>query len=822
MSGQGGVRGESRGASWLRRAGAGPVRVCVVLALLGVLAASIWVMHVDDVESSVALTSARLQTQVREVARVEWEQVAIGRRTPETIAEIRDARSAVTGDLEMLRAAGTDRPLVATAGRLTDAYLATASQVDRALAAGQPGAARALQANEAEGAFDEVRTVIRTLVDHSQREAATAKTRTRVSVFVLALLPLFTLALPAWWRARRRSFRYEARLSAMIGHASDPFIEFDAGGALRTWSPQAEAVLGWRAEEVLGRAVSEVLFTPRQRARIEASLEQLNSGDWAGLNGRRETVVLDASGRERWMEITFWPSVIRGRPRMSGFLHDITDRRRLEARLRSEAENDSLTGLTNRRTFQRRLQDLCGRPSRRGGAVVFLDLDNFKTINDTYGHRTGDRILQATAARIRQAISTSDGAVAARFGGDEFAVLVPDINRAEARWLAASLVAGLHQSFHADEHEMLVSTSVGLVVLPDGRFRAEDVMRDADLAMYAAKSRGRNAWAEFEPSMYEAMSADTRMEADLRAALRAGTVEVHYQPVVSLPHGRPYGVEALARWHHPELGEISPARFIPLAEQRNLIVPVGAYVLLEACGQLARWRSDYGEQAPRTVAVNVSLEQLRDRRFTDVVQSALESTGLIARDLVLEVTETAQMQDGAVADSLHRLHQLGVGLALDDFGTGHSSLARLRELPVDSLKVDRTFLENIAKRGADPMVSAIVSMADGLELDVVVEGIESTTQAEYVSWLGCSYGQGFLYSPALAPDALMSWWLEHAGPLPSVKQPVKQPSVKQPSVPQPRHAPGGAGRAGTAGTEAAGTEVAGTEAGSAEATDLPG
>ena len=594
---------------------------------------------------------------------------------------------------------------------------------------------------------------------------ASAGARSRAAVLALTLLPLAWYALATWWRARRRSFRYESRMQALIGSAVDPFIEYDADGILRTWSPQAAAVLGWPADEVLGQPVTDVLFPASGQDEVRQQLDHLATGDWTGLQSRREAIVLDASGHERWAEITCWPSVIRGTARMSAFVHDITDRRRLEAKLRSEAENDSLTGLSNRRTFQRALAELCGRPGRHSqnnGAVVFLDLDTFQQINDTYGHRIGDRLLQTSAARIRAAVDSYPGAMPARFGGDEFAVLVPDVNRAEARLLAASLVAQLHQTFSADGHEMPVSTSVGLVVLGSDRCRADDVMRDADLAMSAAKDRGGNAWAEFETSMYEAMSADTVLEAELRAALRAGSVEVHYQPVVSLPQGRAYAVEALARWNHPQLGQIPPARFIPLAEQRGLITAVGSYVLQESCAQLARWRAQAGEDAPRSVSVNVSVEQLRDPHFAEQVEAILSTHGLRGSDLVVEMTENAAMQDDVtLVENLHRLSEAGVGLSLDDFGAGQSSLARLRDLPVSALKVDPALLDGVNERGYNPLMHAVVTMADTLKLAVCVEGIETTAQAEYVSWLGCEYGQGYLYCPPLAADVLLDWWQRH-------------------------------------------------------------
>jgi EAL domain-containing protein (putative c-di-GMP-specific phosphodiesterase class I) len=346
--------------------------------------------------------------------------------------------------------------------------------------------------------------------------------------------------------------------------------------------------------------------------------------------------------------------------------------------------------------------------------------------------------------------------------------------------LAASLVARLHEPFSADGHEMPVSASIGVVVLGADRCRADDVMRDADLAMSAAKERGGNAWAEFEPSMYEAMSADTMLEAELRAALRAGSVEVHYQPVVTLPHGQACAVEALARWNHPELGQIPPARFIPLAEQRGLISAVGSYVLQESCAQLARWRAQAGEDAPRSVSVNVSAEQLRDQRFADQVKTVLTAHGLRGADLIIEITESVAMQeDATLVDTLRRLSELDVVLSVDDFGAGQSSLARLRDLPVRALKVDPALLEGVTERGANPLMHAVVTLADSLKLVLCVEGIETQQEAEYVSRLGCEYGQGYLYCPPLAADELIEWWQRHPTTSAAARVPAQR-AVEQP------------------------------------------
>jgi len=251
---------------------------------------------------------------------------------------------------------------------------------------------------------------------------------------------------------------------------------------------------------------------------------------------------------------------------------------------------------------------------------------------------------------------------------------------------------------------------------------------------------------------------------------------VHYQPVVSLPHGRAHAVEALARWNHPELGQIPPARFIPLAEQRGLITAVGSYVLQESCTQLARWRAQAGPVAPSSVSVNVSVEQLRDPHFAEQVETVLTAHGLLGSDLVIEMTESAAMQEDAVLiDNLQRLHRLDVGLSLDDFGAGQSSLTRLSDLPVSLLKVDPALLDGVTERGANPLMHAVVTMADSLRRSVCVEGIETATQAEYVSWLGCAYGQGYFYCPPLAADDLLDWWQQNA----PTENPARLPAQRE-------------------------------------------
>ncbi len=412
-----------------------------------------------------------------------------------------------------------------------------------------------------------------------------------------------------------------------------------------------------------------------------------------------------------------------------------------------QALHDPLTGLANRALFLDRLERAMAATDRSGGpvAVLFLDLDRFKNVNDTFGHAAGDRLLVEVSERLRSNLRPGD--TIARFGGDEFAILLEDGGGGESPIaVARRLLEVVGSPVKIGERTVFVAASIGIAAGTGG----EDLLRNADLAMYRAKSQGQARYAEYEPGMHAEMVERLELETDLRRAVEAGELVLHYQPLVELDQGRVFGVEALVRWQHPRRGLVPPGAFIPVAEESGLIVSIGSWVLRTACRQAAEWQRPHG---PLTLSVNLSGVQLEQPELVDEVAEVLRDTGLDPAQLVLEITETVLMSDAAaVAERLGELKRLGVRIAVDDFGTGYSSLQYLRGFPLDILKVAKSFVDGLTGTAEGfPLARAIVDLGDSLELDVVGEGIELSEQRERLIELGCELGQGFLFArPATA------------------------------------------------------------------------
>jgi diguanylate cyclase (GGDEF)-like protein len=435
--------------------------------------------------------------------------------------------------------------------------------------------------------------------------------------------------------------------------------------------------------------------------------------------------------------------------RMSGFVSQV---QRQTEQLESLAMKDDLTGLANRRRFVQALTEAitAGRPQ-----VVLLDLNGFKSINDRLGHSVGDRLLIVLARRL--ATELGPDALVARMGGDEFALLLPDADAAMADTLLERLATALRRPVPVFAHELLVNASIG-VADSDQVTDAVEVLRRADVAMYAAKDHGERR-RRYDPSLDARATEQSRIGAELRTALDAGQFRLVYQPIVALPDGHMVAVEALVRWHHPERGLVSPADFVPVAEKNGLIVELGAWILREACTQAAQWRAEYGADALQRISVNVSARQLAEPGLVDAVRSALDVSGLGAAHLTIEVTETAVFDSERAVDVLNRLHELGVRIALDDFGTGQSSLSLLQTIPVDVLKVDKSFVDNITMAGRHAVIAtALIQVAGGLGLTAVAEGVETAEQAAELYRLGYQLAQGYHFGkPAAEPELLGSF-----------------------------------------------------------------
>ena len=441
--------------------------------------------------------------------------------------------------------------------------------------------------------------------------------------------------------------------------------------------------------------------------------------------------------------------------RMAGSQTDITDRKQAEAQLRYDALHDTLTGLANRALFMQRLQALAGRCF----AILFLDLDHFKVINDSLGHGLGDQLLVASARRLATCLTPQD--TIARWGGDEFAILVAGADCDRATQLAECLHQRLRSPFNLDGHEVFAAASIG-ITLGNSSSSPEELLRNADTAMYRAKSLGRNRHEVFDAEMHARVVTLLQLETDLRRALsytptQLSEFQLHYQPIVSLCTRRIVGFEALVRWQHPDRGLIAPAEFIPLAEDTGLIVPLGQWILGEACRQLRQWKQQFPTCLPLSISVNLSTKQFAQTNLMEQVHQILQQTKItgLAIDLKLEITESALMENPDKATTLlQQLKDLGVKLLIDDFGTGYSSLSYLHRFPFDTVKIDQSFVSGMDRcNDQSEIVRAIVSLAHTLGMNVIAEGVETAAQLAQLQELGAEYGQGYLFAQPLPPEA---------------------------------------------------------------------
>jgi diguanylate cyclase (GGDEF)-like protein len=443
-----------------------------------------------------------------------------------------------------------------------------------------------------------------------------------------------------------------------------------------------------------------------------------------------------------------------GQPGALATCFDVTERRLAEERIRSLAYHDALTGLPNRVLLRDRLEVAVAQAHRYRHrlALLFLDLDHFKVLNESLGHGFGDRLLRAVAERLQA--GRREGDTVARIGGDEFILLLPELEKTQdvAR-VAGKVLDTVREPFRIDEREIYVTASLGVSLYPDDGDTAEALLKNSDTAMYRAKDEGRDGYQLFTPAMNAAAVQRLSLETDLRRAVGEKDHEVLFQPLVETASGRVFGLEALLRWRHPRRGHVPPAEFIPLAEATGLILPLGAWVLRTACTQAQRWRRlGFGDLR---VAVNVSVRQLQQPDFPEQVRRTLLETGLPGRLLDVEITETHAMQNPeAVTAVLRELKALGVSISIDDFGIGYSSLNYLKRLPIDCLKIDQSFVRDVTADADDAAIAAaIVALGHGLKLPVLAEGVETEEQRLFLAGLGCDRMQGFLFSPPLSAPA---------------------------------------------------------------------
>lgn len=556
----------------------------------------------------------------------------------------------------------------------------------------------------------------------------------------------------------------ERRYRRIVETAEEGIWVSDAQGTTTFLNARAAALFGVSVEEVLGRPVREVL------------LPLLGEEGWRGVESRLASRAAGISERYSFRihrrdgtVIDTWVSAAPflgedGQYEGSlSMISDISEQKQLEQRLAVRACQDDLTGLGNRALFLDRAEAALARASEGSGqvAVLFCDLDGFKAVNDSLGHPVGDRLLTAVAQRLTLRLDGAD--TIARFGGDEFAVLAEGLSGPEeAVALARRLLACLVEPFRLGQRDIYISGSVGIAVAEPHRSRAvEPLLRNADLAMYEAKAEGRGRFRLFESPMHTAVLRRVSLEAELRQSWRRGDLQVHYQPIVELAGGELRGMEALLRWRHPVRGLIGPDEFIEVAEECGLLVEVGAWVLRQACEDLATFCA--GTAAAPHVAVNVAASQLRDRGLPALVRSVLAETGTQPGQLVLEVTERSVLTTAETQVMLQSLRAQGIVVSLDDFGTGYSSLSHLRDFPVDVIKLDRSYVQGVPDRAdLTALAESVVHLGRALGITTVAEGVENLRQSQSLARMGCALAQGYLYAPALCAGDLRAWMSSRA------------------------------------------------------------
>jgi diguanylate cyclase len=561
----------------------------------------------------------------------------------------------------------------------------------------------------------------------------------------------------------------EALHRFIVNRSPDLVYMLDRNGCFTFLNDRVESLLGYRKDELIGRHYSEIvdddhvehvrhLFNERRTGHRIASNIEVRLKSRVQRRGPRMS-----HGQSVWMELTAMGIYSDPRERTrEGFVgtygtaRDVTERKQAEEVVNFQAYHDLLTHLPNRALLKDRLALAIAQAGRnkRKLAVMFLDLDRFKVVNDTLGHSMGDRLLKAVANRLQSCLRGGD--TLARFGGDEFMLLLPEIRtRDDVVVIGDKILDRLSVPFTIDGHDLYVGASIGIALYPEAGDNEEALIQSADIAMYHVKGHRKNSYQFFSEEMSRQFSTRLTMERELRNALAQGEFVVHYQPQIALPSGEIVGVESLVRWQHPEQGLVEPLQFLPLANETGLIVQVDEFVQSQAFNDLAYWRSHgYPEL---TLSVNVSPTQLEQDNFVQRFLAAMDAAGLDAGAVKVEITETTLMRDmEIIVPRLRELRRAGVSIAIDDFGTGYSSLSHLQQFPLEALKVDRSFVADIrAEQGGASIIDAIVAMARGLKLDLVAEGVENRTQLRYLHAQGVREVQGYIFS-APVPERTIS------------------------------------------------------------------
>ena len=556
----------------------------------------------------------------------------------------------------------------------------------------------------------------------------------------------------------------EERFRSLVRNASDAICVADSEGRVVTLTAPIEHITGYRPEEYLGKIGFDFIHPDDMGAAIALNADALAQ---PGRVFRGELRAVHRDGSWRWAEISIMN--LLDDPAVKGIVanfHDITERKQFEEKLTFDAYHDHLTGLSNRTAFHEALTRALARARRHGrpNAVLFLDLDRFKLINDSLGHEVGDHLLIEVAERLRTCLRPED--VVSRFGGDEFAVLLEDIaGNDDAIQVADRIIELLRQPLPLASREIFLTTSIGIAVVRDGDSDPGELLREADQAMYRAKAAGGCRWELFDENVAPRMVERLELETELWRAVERRELLLHFQPEVSLFTGEIVAVEALIRWQHPERGLVAPGSFIPLAEETDLVVAIDRFVLAEACRSAHGWQATLG---PVTVSVNLSPRWLRRPHSYDEIVEIVALSELDPKRLQLEVTERLALGDDGAVGTLERLRQTGLRVAVDDFGTGHSALGYLRRFPIDVIKLDRSFVERVDHVSPEAaIVQAVIALGHALDMHITAEGVERAEQVERLRSLGCDSAQGHYFSMPVPAEELASLrsWAQRPTPL---------------------------------------------------------
>lgn len=569
----------------------------------------------------------------------------------------------------------------------------------------------------------------------------------------------------------------DERFSHVIDTAFDAVMTADANCTILSWNQQAVEVFGYRAEDVIGLHLLQLILTYKSVLEVKEALEPMFKGSKDHPTGvRLEVEGRDNNGRKFPLDLAMSCSRVGEIFTLSVFARDITERKQWDEKIRTLAYSDSLTKLPNRQAFKEQVNRAIkiAKRHQRIGAVLYLDLDEFKRINDTLGHDIGDMLLINVTSRLVSQLRETDlvgrdyddeveNRNIARLGGDEFTVLLEDIQRPEVAALVAKRVQNaIARSYNLNGHEVYVTPSIGIAVFPRDGQDVDELLKNADTAMYHAKAVGKNNFQFYSEQMNVLATTRLKLEGKLRKALACNEMQLYYQPQVDLTTGEIISAEALLRWNEPELGMISPAEFIPIAEETGMIIELGEWVLHEACRQNKVWQE--AGYNPIRIAVNLSSMQFIQRDLSLKVAKALKSSRLNPRYLELEITESIIMRNvNETIATLNDFKNMGISISVDDFGTGYSSLNYLKRFPLDNLKVDRTFVRDIPDNEDDVTItSAIIALAQSLGLGVVAEGVETESQLEFLEDSGCEIAQGYYFSKPLPADQFLTM-LRHQG-----------------------------------------------------------